>query len=64
MRIWLNGRPVLLVTGMTIRQALIQTHLLREVLQGAKVLDEWGNETGLDGALEDGRHFDVVLTKK
>ncbi len=64
MRIWLNGKPVTLVTGMTVRQALIQTNLFREVIKGAKVLDEWGNETGLDGALEEGRRLKVVPTPK
>jgi len=64
MRIWLNGKPVFLVSGMTVRQALIQTNLLQEVIKGAKVLDEWGNETGLDGALEEGSRIKVVPIKK
>jgi hypothetical protein len=64
MRIWMNGKPVILVAGMTVRQALIQTNLLQEVINGATVLDEWGNETGLDGALEEGSRIEVVPIKK
>ena len=54
MRIWLQGKPVILIPGMTVRQALIRADLLKEIEKGARVFDEWGNETGLDGALEDG----------
>lgn len=54
MRIWLNDQPVDLIQGMTVRQALIQTDLLSKIEKGDKVWDEWGNEVGLDGALEEG----------
>jgi hypothetical protein len=64
MRIWLNGKPVFLVAGMTVRQALIQTRLLQEVIHGAKVLDEWGNEMGLDGALEEGCRIKLMSPPK
>ena len=63
MRIWLNGKPLVLVLGMTVRQALIQVDLLQEIKKGAKVFDEWGNEMGLDGALEEGSRIKVVLTR-
>ena len=54
MRIWLNDLPIDLIQGMTVRQALIQADLLSTIEKGGKVLDEWGNEVGLNGALEDG----------
>jgi hypothetical protein len=38
---------------MKVRQALIQANLIQEIEKGARVFDEWGNEVGLDGALED-----------
>jgi len=57
MRIWLNDQPLSLVPGMKVRQALIQANLIQEIEKGAKVLDEWGNEVGLDGALEDGMRY-------
>ena len=53
MRIWLNDQPIILVPGMKVRQALIQADLIQEIEKGARVFDEWGNEVGLDGALED-----------
>ncbi|MBI4763924.1 MAG: hypothetical protein HY787_04890 [Deltaproteobacteria bacterium] len=58
MRIWLNDSPIDLLPGMTVRHALLQAGLLGEVEQGlCRVVDEWENEVGLDGALEDGRRF-------
>lgn len=60
MRIFINDQPVDLLTGMTVRQALDQAGLLAEIEKGARVFDAWGNEVGLDGALEDG----VRLTLK
>ena len=53
MRIWLNDQPIILVPGMKVREALVQADLLQEIEKGARVYDEWGNEVGLDGALED-----------
>jgi hypothetical protein len=53
MRIWLNDQPIQIIRGMKIREALIQADLMQEIEKGAKVVDEWGNEVGLDGALED-----------
>jgi hypothetical protein len=54
MRIWVNDLPLDLIQGMTVRQALVQANLLSKIEKGDKVLDEWGNEVGFDGALEDG----------
>jgi hypothetical protein len=44
--------------GMTVRHALIQSGLLAEVTAGKKVYDQWGNEVGLDGALNsEGKYY-------
>ena len=59
MRIWLKGKPVSLIPGMTVRQALIGSDLLKEIEKGARVFDEWGNEMGLDGALEEGMRLEL-----
>ena len=53
MRIWLNDQPISLLPGMKVREALVQADLIQEIEKGARVFDEWGNEVGLDGALED-----------
>ena len=54
MRVYVNNEPVELLPGMTVRHALIQTGLLRQIEAGRKAYDEWGNEVGLDGALSEG----------
>ncbi len=51
MKIYVNDREVELLPGMTIRHALINAGLLKEIEQGKKAYDEWGNELGLDGAV-------------
>jgi hypothetical protein len=48
-----------LLKGMTVRQALIQLELLRSVEEGRRVFDEWGNQVGLDGTVEEGQRFEV-----
>jgi hypothetical protein len=60
MRIWVNNQTILLADGMTVRSALLRAGLLKEIEQGARVLDEWGHEIGLDGALEEGSRIRVV----
>lgn len=60
MRVWVNEKPVTLVPGMTVRSALLQVGLLEAVCQGARVLDAWNQEIGLDGALEDGSRIRVT----
>ncbi|HMK64564.1 MAG TPA: hypothetical protein VK564_02145 [Thermodesulfobacteriota bacterium] len=60
MRIWVNDQTILLADGMTVRSALIRAGLQEEMEQGARVLDGWGHEIGLDGALEEGSRIRVV----
>jgi len=62
MRIWLNDQPIILVPGMKVREALVQADLLQEIEKGAMVYDEWGNEVGLDGALEDESRYVLKST--
>ncbi len=59
MKAWVNNQRVDLLEGMTVRHALIQAGLVKEIEKGKKVYDEWGNEAGLDGAVEEGQHFEV-----
>jgi len=58
-KIYVNDREVELLPGMTVRHALIHAGLLKEIEKGKKVLDQWGNELGLDGALNDGAIISV-----
>lgn len=62
MKVYVNQRPVELLPGMTVRHALIRAGLLEEVERGRPVLDEWGNEVGLDGGLADGMTLTVKET--
>lgn len=59
MEIWVNDQSVKLAKGMTVRHALIQLDLLKSVEEGRRVFDEWGNEVGLDGTVEEGQRFEV-----
>ena len=59
MNLWVNNQAVDLLEGMTVRHALIQADLVKDIEKGKKVYDEWGNEVGLDGAVEEGQRFEV-----
>ena len=59
MNLWVNNQSVDLLEGMTVRHALIQAGLVKEIEKGKKVYDEWGNEVGLDGVVEEGQRFEV-----
>ncbi len=54
MRVYVNNIPCDLLPGMTVRHALIKAGLLDEKEPARKVIDEQGNEIGLDGALSEG----------
>ena len=53
MRVYVNDHPVDLARGMTVKHALIHSGLLKEIEDSRKVYDQWGNEVGLDGALDE-----------
>ncbi|MCX7965625.1 MAG: hypothetical protein N2596_03250 [Syntrophorhabdaceae bacterium] len=64
MKVYVNGKPVELLPGMTVKHALISSGLIKEIEAGKKVYDEWGNEIGLDGALSEGVEIFVEKAKK
>ncbi len=53
MKVYVNNVPVDILPGMKVRHALIGAGLLAEI-GNKKIYDEWGNEIGLDGALNEG----------
>ncbi|OPY65142.1 MAG: hypothetical protein A4E63_03121 [Syntrophorhabdus sp. PtaU1.Bin050] len=59
MKVYVNGQEIHIVTGMTVRHALIAAALLRDVEFGKKTYDEKGNEIGLGGALTEGSRIYV-----
>ncbi|NMC73550.1 MAG: RnfH family protein [Geobacteraceae bacterium] len=59
MIVFVNGREVSVLPGMTVRHALMACGLLPQVEKGKVVSDEWGNRVGLDGALSDGMNLYV-----
>jgi len=54
MKIHVNDKPVDILPGMTVKHALINAGVLKEIEISKKAYDEWGNEIGLDGALSEG----------
>jgi hypothetical protein len=60
MQVRVNEKKVNVLPGMTVRSALLQAGLLKAVLQGARVVDAWDQEVGLDGALEEGSRLRVI----
>jgi len=54
MQVYVNGHPVALLVGMTVKHALIAAGRLEEVASGKQVYDQWGNQMGLAGAVSDG----------
>lgn len=59
MKVFVNGRAVPVLQGMTVRHAVLAAGFLEEVLQGKRIFDQWGNEVGLDGALTEGVRLTV-----
>ncbi|MEK6671914.1 MAG: hypothetical protein AABY42_00370 [Nitrospirota bacterium] len=59
MRVYVNDRAVDLLPGMTVRHALISAGMLKDLETGKKAYDKWGNETGMDGAVNDGTRIYV-----
>ncbi len=55
MHVFVNGRDVVLLPGMTVKHALIAAGLWTHIARlGQKVYDEWSHEVGLGGELKDG----------
>jgi hypothetical protein len=53
MTVYVNGKEILILPGMSVKHALIGADLLGSI-DHKKIYDEWGNELGLDGALQEG----------
>lgn len=53
MIIFVNGEEIHLLPGMSVKHALVRAGLLTS-LAGKKIYDEWGNEVGLEGAVQEG----------
>jgi len=62
MKVYVNNNEIHLAPGMTVRHAIVGAGLLDEINAGKKVLDEWGNEVGLDGAVSE--HYRIYLEEK
>ena len=54
MKVFVNDKEVDILPGMSVKHAVLAACLLEDTASGKKVYDEWGNETGLDGAVEEG----------
>lgn len=59
MKVFVNGRAVQVLQGMTVRHAVRVAGFLEEVARGKRVFDQWDNEVGLDGALAEGMRLTV-----
>ncbi len=58
--VFVEDCEVPLFRGMEVKHALIayNMNIYQEALEGKlKVVDEWGNEVGLSGAISDGNRF-------
>jgi len=60
MKVYLNDIPVDLLPGMTVQHLLVSAGLLHEIEQGKRIVDEWGNEIGLEGELTGGEKVFLV----
>jgi hypothetical protein len=54
LNVFVNERHYHLLKGMSVRHALLAAGLLDNDREIPTVLDEWGNQTGLDGTLTEG----------
>lgn len=60
MRVYVNNIPFDILSGMTVKHALISSGLLKDVEKGKRIADAWGNEIGLEGELTEGERIFVV----
>ena len=60
MKVCVNNIPFNILPGMTVKHILISAGLLKEIEQGKRIVDEWGNEIGLAGELTEGEKIFVV----
>ncbi|MBT9129837.1 MAG: hypothetical protein DDT40_00445 [candidate division WS2 bacterium] len=58
--VFVDDRELPLYRGMEVKHALIayDMNIYQEAMEGKlKVVDEWGNEVGLSGAISEGNRF-------
>jgi hypothetical protein len=60
-KVYVNGHAVFLMEGMTVRHALLASQF-GESWEKAAVRDEWGNEVGMEGALQEGQKLHVTFS--
>ena len=58
--VFVNERPIVLLAGMTVRHALVGAGLWREEA-ALRIMDEWGNELGVEGPVYQGMKMKTVL---
>lgn len=63
MKIYVNDKPVDILSGMTVKHALISAGLLNDADSIKRVCDKWGNEIGLDGELSEMQRIYVFHKK-
>ena len=63
-RVFLDGKPINLFKGMKVKHIL--THeMVEKIKEGSRiVVDEEGNERGLEGSLTDGEHLKIEAIAK
>ncbi len=54
MKVFVNGEPIELAPGMTIRHAVLRAGIAAAEIGSVQVFDPWGNEQGLGGELSEG----------
>jgi len=54
MRVYVNDKEVDLLPGSNVNHAVTAAGLLGKLIEGNRVYDEWGNEVGLEGAVQEG----------
>lgn len=59
MRVFVNGKRIDLIPGMTVRHAL-EANFEGQLQIQVIVTDRWGNRLGLDGAVSDGTELIIM----
>jgi hypothetical protein len=60
MRVFVNNQEVEIMPGMTVRHALIGAGFQKILPKSVRVMDEWENTIGMEGALDEGAKILVV----
>jgi hypothetical protein len=65
MKVFVNERELILFQGAKVKDAVLSfdKRILREISQ-YEILDRYGNQTEIDGALQEGSQLFIKTTKK